>query len=43
MELRVPMLSEQDRHAPWWDPRQYVRSVVDFCMIATDKAGLFSG
>jgi hypothetical protein len=40
MELTVPMLSEQDRHVQRWDPRQYVRPVVDFRMIATDKAGL---
>jgi len=43
MELTVPMLSEQDRHAQRWDPRQYVRAVVNFCMIAMDKAGLASG
>jgi hypothetical protein len=40
MELTAPILSEQDRHAQWWDPRQDVRPVVDFRMIATDKAGL---
>jgi hypothetical protein len=43
MELTVPILSEQDRHAQRWDPRQSVRAVVDLCMIATDKAGLASG
>lgn len=43
MKLTVPMLSEQDRHVQRWDPRQYVRAVVDFRMIATDKAGLASG
>ncbi|MBU6481684.1 MAG: PilZ domain-containing protein [Nitrospirae bacterium] len=43
MEVTVPMLSKQDRHVQRWDPRQYVRAVVDFRMIATDKAGLASG
>ena len=43
MKLTVPMSSEQDRHVQRWDPRQYVRAVVDFRMIATDKAGLASG
>jgi hypothetical protein len=43
MELTVPILSEQDRHVPRWDPRQSHRAVVDFRMIATDKAGLAGG
>lgn len=43
MALRVPMWSEQDRHVRWWDPREYVRAVVDFRMIATDQTGLCSG
>jgi PilZ domain-containing protein len=43
MELTVPMLSEQNRHVQRWEPRQYVRAVVDFRMIVTDKAGLASG
>jgi hypothetical protein len=43
MEHTVPMLSEQDRHIQRWEPRQSVRAVVDFRMIATDKAGLATG
>ena len=43
MQFKVPMLSEQDRHVRWWDPREYVRAVVDFHIIATDRAGHFSG
>lgn len=43
MELTEPMLSEQDCHAQQWDPRQYLRAVVDFRMIATDRVGLASG
>ena len=43
LKLPVPMLSEQDRHVQRRDPRQYVRAVVDFRMIATDTAGLASG
>ncbi len=41
MELTVPVFSEQNRHRA--NLRQYVRAVVDFRMIATDKAGLASG
>ena len=40
MERTVPMLSEQDRHAQRWDPRQDVRADVDFGMNAMDKTGL---
>ena len=43
MEVTVRMLSEQNRHVQRWDPRQSVRAVVNFRMIATDKAGLASG
>ena len=43
MEHTVPMLFEQDRHVQRWEPRQYVRTVVDFRMIVTDKVGLASG
>jgi hypothetical protein len=43
MELTVPLFSEQDRHEQRGNPPQYVRAVVDFRMIATDKAGLASG
>jgi hypothetical protein len=43
MEGTVPMLSEQEPHRLWRDRRQSVRAVVDFRMIAADKAGLASG
>jgi hypothetical protein len=36
-------LTKQDRDVQRWDPRQYVRAVVNFRTIATDKAGLASG
>jgi hypothetical protein len=37
------MLSEQESHIPGRDRRQATRAVVDFRMIAADKAGLASG
>jgi hypothetical protein len=40
MERTMLMLSEQDRHAQRWDPRQDVRAVVYFGMNAMDKTGL---
>ena len=43
MEGTLSMLSELDPHMLWRDRRQSVRTVVDFRMIAADKAGLASG
>jgi hypothetical protein len=43
MEGTVPMLSEQERHVQQMNLRRYVREVVNFRMIAADKAGPASG
>ena len=43
MEGTLPMSSEQEPHILGRDRRQSVRAVVDFRVIAADKAGLASG